>query len=247
MNVLEVRNLCKKYGNIEILHNVNFDIGEDEFVAIMGQSGGGKSTLLYTVSGMDSPDSGNVFLAGDEITKLSAKKMQEIRLSKMGFVFQKTSFLKNLSVADNIVYPAFQLGKSSRSEILEEAASLMEKMGISKIASRDISEVSGGQLQRAAICRAMINHPSILFGDELTGALNSSTTQEVMNILAAINRDGTAILVVTHDSKVAMRADRVIFLEDGNIKDVLSLGKYRSEDFSAREKRMKEWLDVMKF
>jgi putative ABC transport system ATP-binding protein len=173
--------------------------------------------------------------------------MQEIRLSKMGFVFQKTSFLKNLSVADNIVYPAFQLGKSSRSEILEEAASLMEKMGISKIASRDISEVSGGQLQRAAICRAMINHPSILFGDELTGALNSSTTQEVMNILAAINRDGTAILVVTHDSKVAMRADRVIFLEDGNIKDVLSLGKYRSEDFSVREKRMKEWLDVMKF
>ncbi|MBO5607486.1 MAG: ABC transporter ATP-binding protein [Treponema sp.] len=247
MNVLEVRNLCKKYGDTEILHNVNFDIGEDEFVAIMGQSGGGKSTLLYTVSGMDSPDSGNVFLAGDEITKLSAKKMQEIRLSKMGFVFQKTSFLKNLSVADNIVYPAFQLGKSSRSEILEEAASLMEKMGISKIASRDISEVSGGQLQRAAICRAMINHPSILFGDELTGALNSSTTQEVMNILAAINRDGTAILVVTHDSKVAMRADRVIFLEDGNIKDVLSLGKYRSEDFSAREKRMKEWLDVMKF
>lgn len=247
MNVLEVRNLCKKYGDTEILHNVNFDIGEDEFVAIMGQSGGGKSTLLYTVSGMDSPDSGSVFLAGDEITKLSAKKMQEIRLSKMGFVFQKTSFLKNLSVADNIVYPAFQLGKSSRSEILEEAASLMEKMGISKIASRDISEVSGGQLQRAAICRAMINHPSILFGDELTGALNSSTTQEVMNILAAINRDGTAILVVTHDSKVAMRADRVIFLEDGNIKDVLSLGKYRSEDFSAREKRMKEWLDVMKF
>ncbi|HAK69308.1 MAG TPA: ABC transporter ATP-binding protein [Treponema sp.] len=247
MNVLEVRNLCKKYGDTEILHNVNFDIGEDEFVAIMGQSGGGKSTLLYTVSGMDSPDSGSVFLAGDEITKLSAKKMQEIRLSKMGFVFQKTSFLKNLSVADNIVYPAFQLGKSSRSEILEEAASLMEKMGISKIASRDISEVSGGQLQRAAICRAMINHPSILFGDELTGALNSSTTQEVMNILAAINRDGTAILVVTHDSKVAMRADRVIFLEDGNIKDVLSLGKYRSEDFSVREKRMKEWLDVMKF
>ena len=173
--------------------------------------------------------------------------MQKLRLNNMGFVFQKTSFLKNLSVADNIVYPAFQLGKKDRRTIVKEMESLMEEMGIAEIVGRDISQVSGGQLQRAAICRAMINHPDILFGDELTGALNSSSTMEVMDILTRINQNGTTVLLVTHDSKVAMRADRVIYFEDGQIRDTLSLGKYDPSDILLRERSMKDWLERMKF
>lgn len=137
----------------------------------------------------------------------------------MGFIFQKPNFIKNLSVADNIVFPAFQLGKKSRKEIVCDAETLMKKMGIITVADHDIRKVSGGQLQRVAICRAMINHPDILFGDEPTGALDSSSTKEVMDILEQINLGGTTILLITHDAKVAERADRIIYLEDGKIKD----------------------------
>lgn len=247
MSILEVNNLCKSFGEAQILRHVNITVDAGEFTAVMGQSGSGKSTLLYCISGMDCPSSGTVCFAGNDLTKMTAKEIQKLRLENMGFVFQKTSFLKNLSVADNIIYPAFQLGKENRKSIVKEMDLLMEKMGISESAGRDISQVSGGQLQRAAICRAMINHPDILFGDELTGSLNSSATQEVMNILMRINRNGTTVFLVTHDSKVAMRADRVIYLEDGQIKDTLNLGKYESANAHLREQYMKNWLEKMKF
>ena len=165
----------------------------------------------------------------------------------MGFVFQKTSFLKNLSVIDNIVYPAFQLGAVKRSQIVKDALSLMEQMGIAGIADHDIHKVSGGQLQRAAICRAMINHPDILFGDELTGALNSSTTKEMMAIMDAINKKGTTVMLVTHDANVAVHADRVIYLEDGRVMDTLVLGKYNAANAEVRNLEMKNWLKKMKF
>ena len=190
--------MCKTYGSTNILSDVNLQIEKGEFVAIMGQSGGGKSTLLYSISGMDKPTGGTVTFDGVDMTALSPKQMQQLRLKRMGFVFQKTSFLKNLSIIDNIVFPAFQLGEVSRAEVVKKAMSLMEEMGISAIAEKDIHKVSGGQLQRAAICRAMINQPDILFGDELTGALNSSTTREVLGIIDSINRKGTTVLLVTH-------------------------------------------------
>ena len=177
MSILETKGLCKSYGLNSVLSEVDFRIDNGEFIAIMGQSGCGKSTLLYCISGMDKPSAGKICFDGVDMADLTNKQMQELRLERMGFVFQKTSFLKNLSIIDNIVYPAFQLGEVNRSEIIKEALSLMEEMGISSIAENDIHKVSGGQLQRAAICRAMINHPDILFGDELTGALNSSTTR----------------------------------------------------------------------
>lgn len=247
MSILNIKDLCKNFGEVQVLRHVNMNVDAGEFVAVMGQSGSGKSTLLYCVSGMDNPSSGTICFQGNELTGMSEKKMQKLRLNNMGFVFQKTSFLKNLSVADNIVYPAFQLGKKDRRTIVKEMESLMEEMGIAEIVGRDISQVSGGQLQRAAICRAMINHPDILFGDELTGALNSSSTMEVMDILTRINQNGTTVLLVTHDSKVAMRADRVIYFEDGRIRDTLSLGKYDPSDILLRERSMKDWLERMKF
>ena len=247
MSILETKGLCKNYGANNILSNIDFQINNGEFVAVMGQSGGGKSTLLYCVSGMDHPSSGKVCFDGVDMADLSSKQMQELRLKRMGFVFQKPSFLKNLSIIDNIVYPAFQLGEVNRSEIVKEALALMEELGISSIAEHDIYKVSGGQLQRAAICRAMINHPDILFGDELTGALNSSTTREVMGIIDHINKKGTTVLVVTHDANVAVHADKVIYLEDGRIMDTLKLSKYDEGNAGLRDAEMKKWLKKMGF
>ena len=247
MSILETKGLCKNYGANNILSDVDMQINIGEFVAIMGQSGCGKSTFLYCASGMDNPSSGKIYFDGVDMAKLSNKQMQELRLKRMGFVFQKPSFLKNLSIIDNIVYPAFQLGEINRSEIVKEAMALMEELGISSVAEHDIYKVSGGQLQRAAICRAMINHPDILFGDELTGALNSSTTKEVSGIIDNINKRGTTVLIVTHDANVAVHADKVIYLEDGKIMDTLNLGKYDEGNAGARDAEMKNWLKKMGF
>ena len=247
MSILETKGLCKSYGSNSVLSDVDFRIDKGEFIAIMGQSGCGKSTLLYCISGMDKSSAGKICFDGVDMADLTNKQMQELRLERMGFVFQKTSFLKNLSIIDNIVYPAFQLGEVNRSEIIKEALSLMEEMGISSIAENDIHKVSGGQLQRAAICRAMINHPDILFGDELTGALNSSTTREVLSIIDNINKKGTTVLLVTHDANVAVHAEKVIYLEDGRIMDTLNLGKYDRNNSEVRDVEMKIWLEKMKF
>lgn len=245
--MIRVSGLCKKYGDIDILKDIDFHIGKGEFTVIMGQSGCGKSTLLYCVSGMDQPTAGEVYFEGQKLSAFSEKEMERLRLERMGFIFQKANFLKNLSIEDNIVFPAFQAGEISRGEIVKEAETLMEQMGIRQIADHDIRKVSGGQLQRAAICRAMINHPAILLGDEPTGALNSSATKEVMDILNEINSRGTTVLLVTHDAKVAARADRVIYLEDGRIKENLELGRFVKEDMAKREDSLKIWLEKMGF
>ena len=245
--MIRVTGLCKKYGENDILKDIDFHIRKGEFTAIMGQSGCGKSTLLYCVSGMDQPTAGEVYFEGEKLSAFSEKEMERLRLERMGFIFQKANFLKNLSIEDNVVFPAFQAGEISRGEIVKEAETLMEQMGIRQIADHDIRKVSGGQLQRAAICRAMINHPAILLGDEPTGALNSSATKEVMDILNEINSRGTTVLLVTHDAKVAARADRVIYLEDGRVKENLELGRFVKEDMAKREDSLKIWLEKMGF
>lgn len=245
--ILEVNGIYKSFEGNEILKDICFCMEKGEFVAVMGQSGCGKSTLLYSISGMDCPTKGDVFFAGQRLSDLSEREMEKLRLNGMGFIFQKANFLKNLSIEDNIIFPAFQAKKKSRTEIVKEAEKLMERVGILPVANHDIRKVSGGQLQRAAICRAMINHPDILFGDEPTGALNSSATREVMDILGQINREGTTILLVTHDAKVAARADRIIYLEDGKIKEECQLGRYEAKDLPQREEKLKNWLERMGF
>ena len=245
--MLEIKGMNKSYGENRILQDVDLKVADGEFVAIMGQSGCGKSTLLYCASGMDRPDSGQVRLDSKELSGLSDQEMERMRLTRMGFIFQKPNFLKNLSIRDNIMFPAMTLKKQTKKEIAQRAEALMEKMDILKIAEHDIRTVSGGQLQRAAICRALINSPELVFGDEPTGALNSSATQEVMDILNRINQEGTAILLVTHDARVAARADRVIYLEDGCVKDELVQGRYEKTDLNGREKRLRYWLEEMGF
>ena len=247
--ILDVKNLCKSFEDTQVLNNIYFKVDEGEFIAIMGRSGSGKSTLLYSISGMDRPTSGNVLYFGKDISKLDDKKMSEIRLKHMGFIFQYSYLLKNLSIRDNIVLPGFKAGTLSREQVNQNANALMIKTGIDSVADHDIKKVSVGQLQRAAICRALINKPDVLFGDEPTGALNSSTTREVMDVINTVNAEGTTVIIVTHDAKVAARASRVIYLMDGNIHDELTLGKYEGAEKtkSSREKRLSEWLEKQGF
>lgn len=237
--MLKVKNLGKSYDGSRILNNVTLEVETGEFVAVMGHSGCGKTTLLYCVSGMDHFDEGEVLFDGKSLGGCSEKEIEALRLFHMGFIFQKTNFLKNLSIEDNIIFPAFQAKRKSRGEIVSRAEALMEQVGIRDVAANDSRKVSGGQLQRAAICRAMINEPKILFGDEPTGALNSGATEEVMGILEDIHRRGTTVMLVTHDANVAKRADRVIYLEDGKIKDV-----YKRENALIT---LREWLEKLGF
>ncbi len=241
--LLRVKNLSKA----QILHGISFEMEQGEMLAVMGPSGSGKSTLLYNVAGMDQPDGGEVWLRDTELTGLNEDKKARSRLKRMGFVFQHMNMMANLNILDNILLPAAQAnrGKGGRSdyELAERARVLMEKLSISGLEKRRITEVSGGQLQRACICRSMMNEPEILFADEPTGALNRSAAVEVMAELIKLNHEGTAVLLVTHDSKVASQCDRILYLLDGRICGELTLGRGDSE--KQRENTVNIWLAEM--
>lgn len=238
-----------KNNHIQVLKDVSLTISKGEFVSVMGPSGSGKSTLLYNISGMDRATSGTVTIEGRTLNALSEKELANLRLVKMGFVFQQSNLLKNLSILDNIIVSAYLGGREKKTTIRKRADRLMEQTGIGHMKDNDIAQASGGELQRAAICRALINQPSILFGDEPTGALNSASTTEVMDIFTAINREGGTLLLVTHDARVAARSDRVLFMLDGEIAGEYALGKYEPErgDWKERENRLSAWLANMGF
>jgi len=247
--VLESRNLSKSFSTgkkseVRILKNVDLAVEQGEFISVMGPSGSGKSTLLYNISGMDRMTSGNVVFKGREISALPEKELAALRLTEMGFIFQHIHLLKNLSIFDNIVLSGYLAKKMSRTEVNERASALMEKTGISAIRDNDITQASGGQLQRAGICRALINNPSILFGDEPTGSLNSKASAEIMELLAHINRDGTTVMLVTHDTKVASKTDRVVFMMDGVIVSQKVLGPFSGNPVEGkeREEKLAHWL-----
>lgn len=246
--IMEVKDLCKTYvvnkRQNNVLRNVNFTVEEGEMVAIMGPSGSGKSTLLFTISGMDRATSGKVLFDGRELTGLKDDELAGIRLDEMGFIFQQMYMMKNLTILDNIVLPAMQSKKSheSRKEKVKRGEELMHKLGISEVADNDINEVSGGQLQRACICRSMINKPKILFADEPTGALNRATSNEVMEELVKLNQEGTTIMMVTHDAKVAAKCARVLYIVDGNIKGVYDNSKRLEAGEKEVERELNNWL-----
>lgn len=250
--VLEVKDLCKTYivnkRQNNVLRNVNLSVSSGEMVAVMGPSGSGKSTLLYSVSGMDRYTAGEVDFDGKDISKLSERELAALRLDGMGFIFQQMYMLKNLSILDNIILPACQSKKKkeSRREIVSRGEELMRKLGIIEIADNDINEVSGGQLQRACICRSMINSPEIIFADEPTGALNRTSSEEVMDELAKLNGEGTTIMLVTHDVKVAAKCSRVLYMDDGNIAGERVLGEYTTQrELRERERGVSSWLMEM--
>lgn len=251
METLKLTNLCKTYvvnkRQNNVLRNINLEIHQGEMVAVMGPSGSGKTTLLYTASGMDEATAGKINFFGRELTALKPNEMADIRLREMGFVFQQMYMLKNLSIYDNIILPAYQMKDGKKKEVRniinDHAVKLMKKLGISEVSSNAVGEVSGGQLQRACICRSLINHPKIIFADEPTGALNKQSSLEVMEELTRINKEGTSILLVTHDMKVASKCERVLYIEDGDIRDEFVLGKWESGvEGEVRERRLNEWL-----
>lgn len=244
--ILEVNDLCKTYiinkRQNNVLCNVTFSIDEGEMVAIMGPSGSGKSTLLYTVSGMDKMTAGEVNFCGRSMAELNENELAAVRLDDMGFIFQQMYMMKNLSVLDNIILPACKSDKikESRKETVQRGRDLMRRLRIADIADNDINEVSGGQLQRACICRSMINDPKMIFADEPTGALNRTSSEEVMDELAKLNEGGTTIMLVTHDAKVAAKCTRVLYIVDGNIKGEYNIN--REDALRDRERSLNNWL-----
>ena len=215
-------------------------------VAVMGPSGSGKSTLLYCVSGMVRVTAGEVIFNGKETAKLRDKELARLRLDEMGFIFQQMYMMKNHSVLDNIILPAVKSKKNSESrrQTEERARALMQRLGIADVSGNDINEVSGGQLQRACICRSMINNPKIIFADEPTGSLNRASPDEVMNELLSLNRDGTTVMCVTHDPKVAAKCSRVLYLVDGGIVGEKELGHFEGseKELRDRERDLNNWL-----
>jgi len=236
--MIKVEKISKSFKDTKVLHDISFEIKRGDFVAVMGPSGSGKSTLLYSISGMDSISDGSILFEGISLSEMKEDELSEFRLTKMGFVFQNAQMLKNLSVFDNITLPGFVAKKELADDIRKRASELMKRMEIEGIKERDIREVSGGQLQRASICRAMINNPEILFLDEPTGALNSVATNQVLAILEDLNLDGMTIMTVTHDTLVASKAKKVLYIRDGVIAGC--------KEFSAgadRESELDEWLN----
>ncbi|MGW6383497.1 ABC transporter ATP-binding protein [Peribacillus butanolivorans] len=248
-NILEAISMNKKVelgkdNELHILKDVNLDIEEGEFVSVMGPSGSGKSTLLYNVSGMDRITSGSVKFKDCEIGTLKEEELAKIRLNHMGFIFQDINLLKNLSLIDNVMFPALVSKDADKNAVYQKAKKLMEMTGIEKLADNTITQGSGGQLQRVAICRALINDPDIIFGDEPTGALDSKSSADIMSILAEINNEGTTNMLVTHDAKVAAKTERILFMLDGNLVAQKKMSKYdnQHDDIKKREESIMKWL-----
>ena len=248
--VLQTKGLCKTYivnkRQNNVLKNVDLTINEGEMVAVMGPSGSGKSTLLYCASGMDRATAGEIYFDGRDTTRLKEKELAELRLEEMGFIFQQMYMMKTLSVLDNVILPAVKSkkNKEKRRQTEERGRELMRRLGIADVGGNDINEVSGGQLQRACICRSMINSPKVIFADEPTGALNRSSSDEVMNELLSLNRDGTTVMCVTHDPKVAAKCSRILYLVDGGIVGEKEMGHFGGgeTELRDRERALNNWL-----
>ena len=231
----------------KVLDHVDVDIYDKDFTVIMGSSGAGKSTLLYVLSGMDAVTDGTVTYKEREISRLKEKEMAKIRAEEFGFVFQQTHLVSNLTLFENIVVAGFVSKKGSAGEIQDRAERMVSQMGIEKAKNRLPCEVSGGEAQRAAIARAMIGSPGLLFADEPTGALNRSHTEDVLNLLSAINDSGQSILMVTHDLIAALRGNRILYLEDGKVVDELKLPRYQNVQERERENKLQNWLSALQW
>ncbi len=249
--VLSAKGLCKSFahngGQVHIISNLDIDIYEGDFTIIMGASGSGKSTLLYALSGMDRATSGLVLIDDENITEMSEKKLAKLRHTKFGFVFQQIHLVSNLTLFENVAVPAYLNKQMSTFEVNLLADKLLEKMNIKDIKTQIPAQCSGGEQQRCAIARALINQPKLLFADEPTGALNRRNTTEVLDLLTQCNRDGQSILMVTHDMRAALRATRLLYLEDGKIIGELSLPPYSAETEKSRETQVNAWLSSMQW
>lgn len=246
--ILRTEKLCKSFwsGGLEqsVLKNLNIEIYEGDFTVIMGASGAGKSTLMYALSGMDRPTSGSIKFFNTEIGKLNNDKLAVFRRLNCGFVFQQMFLLDNMSVLDNILASGLLIAKNKKA-IVARAKELLTQVGLTETIWRKFpTQLSGGEVQRAAIVRALINQPKVVFADEPTGALNSVAGTAALDVLTKMNTDGQNIIMVTHDLKSARRGNRILYIHDGVINGVCDLGKYKSGD-KARHEKLQTFLSEM--
>jgi len=239
VNLLEVSSLGKIYttrfgGNkVQALTDVSFTVEEGEYVAIMGESGSGKTTLLNILASLDKPTSGAVMLQGRDVTKIKEKEISAFRRDNLGFVFQDFNLLDTFSVKDNIFLPLVLLGMGV-GEMEKRLTPIAKKLGISEILEKYPYEISGGQKQRTAVARAIITQPKLILADEPTGALDSRSTDDLLDIFGGLNADGQTILMVTHSTKAASRAGRVLFIKDGSVYHQLYRGSCTNEEMYQR-------------
>ena len=239
--VLSGKNIIKAFGENTVLHGIDLDIYAGDFTVIMGSSGSGKSTLLYVLSGMDRLGSGHVIYQEQDIANASEKELTRLRAENFGFVFQGTHLISNLTLHENIQMAGLISNLSDR-ETKMRTDDLIRRMKLEEAKDRLPSQVSGGEAQRAAVARAAINKPAILFADEPTGALNKANSEEVLNLLSSLNVEGQSVLLVTHDREAALRGNRILYLEDGVIIGELDLPVYEGKD-KAREETLSVWLE----
>lgn len=222
MPILEVKDLQKIYttrfggDKVQALRRVSFDVEQGEYVAIMGESGSGKTTLLNILAALDKPTSGEVVLDGRALSKIKESEMSVFRRENLGFVFQEFNLLDTFSLQDNIYLPLVLAGEKYF-VMRERLQPIAEKLGITPLLKKYPYEVSGGQKQRAAVARALISNPRLILADEPTGALDSKSTDELLRLFAQINQEGQTILMVTHSTKAASHAGRVLFIKDGEV------------------------------
>lgn len=249
--LLSGRNVCKEFTGdgktARVLNEISTDIYEGDFTVIMGASGAGKSTLLYVLSGMDTISGGKVFYKEREISCLSERQMAALYANEFGFVFQQAHLVSNLTLYENILVAGYVNKANAAKSVQKRAEQLLMQMHVEEAKDRMPSRVSGGEAQRAAIARAIINNPGVLFADEPTGALNKKNTEEVLSLLTALHKKGQSILMVTHDLKAAVRGNRIIYLEDGKILDDLSLPNFTKDDVRNREMKVSKWLTSLQW
>ncbi|MCH3960554.1 MAG: ABC transporter ATP-binding protein [Solobacterium sp.] len=233
--VLEAKNLKKIYNYhtlnaFEALHSINFQVMDGDFVAIMGPSGSGKSTFINTISTIDVPTEGRVYINGKDVRTMSENDIGRFRYQNLGFIFQDFNLLDTHTMFENIAMP-LSLAHVDRQEIAERVQKLAEEMDIAELMNKFPYECSGGQRQRVAICRALINHPHLIMADEPTGNLDSANSAELMNILKNLNESGVTIVMVTHDPLISSYSSRMIYIKDGNIEKDLARGEMSQDEY----------------
>ena len=248
MALIQTSKLSKSFssGGVQqhVLKNLDLEIIEGDFTVIMGPSGAGKSTLLYALSGMDKPTLGSIRFFGQEISKFNNDQLAVFRRKHCGFVFQQMFLLDNMSIIDNVLAAGLLVSKD-RKDIVGRAKELLTQVGLTEQIWRKFpAQLSGGEAQRAAIVRALINRPKVVFADEPTGALNSASGTAVLEALTAVNENGQSVIAVTHDLKTARRGNRVLYIKDGVICGQCDLGKYVSGN-SERHDKLADFLGEM--
>ena len=240
------KSFSTEYGTHRVLKGISVSFYRGDFTAIMGESGSGKSTLLYALSGMDTPTGGKVFSAGKNLVGMNVNQLAEYRKKHCGFVFQNNCLIPGMNVMDNILISGL-LGSNKKKKVVHAAEKLLDQVGIAQdVYTKYHSQISGGMAQRVGIVRALINSPELLFADEPTGALDSRSSKEVLDIFTSFNRAGQSIIMVTHDIKTAIRANRILYLKDGNIVGESRLEPYISDD-SDRINKVNEFLEAMRW